>query len=338
MLRRALPGLAFSVLLILGFATSLPAPAQDTAIPPVPLGACDRICLTGILETYLGALTRHQPTGAPIASNAKFTENSVQIPLGEGLWLGVTEGPTTFRVSAIDPTTGQIGFYGLLKAWGTPALVAIRLKVVGTKITEIEHIIVRQLRPGAMPNLITPRPGLLEDVAPRERNSREAMTHIAQSYFDAIEQDKGGLAPFADECERHENGLQTTTNKVAPALPAGAGPDSLAAMVGKISMLGCKAGIDSGVLSYITRVEPRRILVVDEQKGLVFAFPMFVHRGDKQYIEIKGVPGVDRLPTSGLGASNLIAGEIFKIRNLKIYEIEAVGLLLPYMSHTGWDD
>ena len=310
------------------------APSGAAAIP----GGCDRICLTGILEQYLGALARHQPTGAPLASNLKFTENTVKIPVGEGLWLGVTEAATTFRLSAIDASTGQIGFYGLLKAWGTPALVTIRLKVENSKITEAEHIVVRQLRPAAMPNLITPRAGLIEDVAPRERNSREAMTHIALSYFDAIEQDKGGLAPFADECERHENGLQTTTNKAPPPLPPGSGPGSLAEAVGKISMLGCKAGIDSGVLSYITRVEPRRILVVDEQKGLVFAFPMFVHRGDKQYIEIKGVPGVDRLPTSGLGASNLMAGEIFKIRNLKIYEIEAMGLLLPYMSGTGWEN
>lgn len=356
MLRRALSRLTVSGFLILGFSASLPASAQSTsAVSPPPSaaaspldatqpaaapapGGCDRICLTGILEQYLGALARHKPTTAPIASNVKFTENTVQIPLGEGLWLGVTEAPTTFRVSAIDTTAGQIGFYGLLKAWGAPTLVVIRLKVVNTKITEIEHLIARPLRPAALPNLITPRPGLIEDVAPRDRNSREALTHIATSYFDAIEQDNGTLTPFADECERHENGLQTTTNKVAPPLPPGAGPGSLAEAVGKISMLGCKAGIDSGVLSYITRVEPRRVLIVDEQKGLVFAFPMFVHRGDKQYIEIKGVPGVDRLPTSGLAASNLMAGEIFKIRNLKIYEIEALGVLLPYMSRTGWEE
>jgi hypothetical protein len=241
-------------------------------------------------------------------------------------------------MSAIDPASGQAGFYGLMKAWGTPALVAIRLKVVGGKIVEAEHIIARPLRAAAMTNLVTPRPGLIEDVAPRERNSREAMTHIALSYFDAVEKDKGELAPFADECERHENGVQTTTNKTQPALPTGAVPGSLAEALGKISMLGCKANIDSGVLSYITRVEPRRPLIVDEQKGLVFAFPMFVHRGDKPFIEIQGVPGVDRIPASGLGASNVMAGELFKIRNGKIYEIEGVGVALPYMSRTGWDE
>ena len=340
MLRRAIAVLSLGLVCI---SASTLASAQTTAPPSVTdsLGApgtCDRTCLTGILELYLGALARHQPSGAPLAPNAKFTENTVKIPVGEGLWLGVTEPPTTFRVSVIDPTAGQVGFFGLLKAWGTPVLVAIRLKIQGDKIIEAEHIVARQIRPAAVTNLITPRAGLIEDVAPRERNSREAMNHIVLSYFDAVEQDKGALAPFADECERHENGIQTTTNKAPPALPPGSGPGSLADAVGKISMLGCKAGIDSGVLSYITRVEPRRPLIVDEQKGLVFAFPMFIHRGDKSSIEIKGVQGVDRIPISGLGASNLMAGEIFKIRNLKIYEIEAVGVLLPYMSRTGWED
>jgi hypothetical protein len=315
--------------------TAEPAsPADVSAAAP---GTCDRICLSGILEQYLGALARHQPSTAPLASNIKFTENTVKIPVGEGLWLGVTDPPSTFRVSVIDVRSGQVGFYGLLKAWGTPALVAIRIKIEGGKITEAEHIVARQLRQAAMANLIMPRPGLLEDVPPKERNSREAMAHIANAYFDAIEQDKGELAPFDDTCERHENGLQTTTNKTAPPLPPGTEPGSLAEAFSKIAMLGCKAGIDSQVLSYITRIQPRRPLVVDEQKGLVFAFPMFIHRGDLQYIDIKGVPGVDRIPSSGLGASNLIAGEIFKIRNSRIYEIEAVGVLLPYLSATGWE-
>jgi hypothetical protein len=315
---------------LLGFA-SLPSAAQDSL-------ACDRICLTGTLEQYISALTKHEPAAAPLASNIKFTENTVRIPVGEGLWIGVTEGPTTFRVSVIDPVSSQAGFYGLIKAWGRPALVAIRIKVASGKITEAEHIVARTLRQQAMANLVTPRPGLLEDVQPKERNSREAMTHIALSYFDAIELDKGEVAPFADECVRHENGIQTTSNKSPPALPPDAGPGTLTYAFAKIGTLGCKAGIDSQVLSYITRVDPRRPLIVDEQKGLVFAFPMFVNRGDVATIDIKGVEGVDRIPAASLGASNLMAGEIFKIRGSRIYEIEGVGVQLPYLSSTGWDE
>jgi hypothetical protein len=319
--------------------TAEPATVQPAPVAPATGGsACDRICLTGLLEQYLSALAQHDPSAAPLAPEVRFTENTVKIPVGEGLWLGVTQPPTTFRVAVIDPVSSQAGFYGLLTAWGRPALVAIRIKVQGNKITEAEHIVARQLRPQAMTNLVTPRAGLLEDVPPKERNSREAMTHIALSYFDAIELDRGEVAPFADECQRHENGLQTTGNKTPPPLPPGSKPGSVADAIAKIGMLGCKAGIDSQVLSYITRIEPRRPLIVDEQKGLMFTFPMFVHRGDVQSIQIKGVPGVESIPASSLGASNLMAGEIFKIRNSRIYEIEAVGVLLPYLSSTGWDD
>jgi hypothetical protein len=37
----------------------------------------------------------------------------------------------------------------------------------------------------------------------------------------------------------------------------------------------------------------------DEQKGLVYSFPMFQHRGAVHEIKIKGVPGVDVLHMNG---------------------------------------
>ena len=58
-----------------------------------------------------------------------------------------------------------------------------------------------------------------------------------------------------------------------------------------VRILSCTAQIDSQVLSCITRLWPRRLAVVDEQKGLVFAFPMFNHRGGVRSIRIKGLPG-----------------------------------------------
>jgi hypothetical protein len=101
-----------------------------------------------------------------------------------------------------------------------------------------------------------------------------------------------------------------------------------------IGTLDCTAQIDSQVLSFITRLWPRRLAVVDEQKGLVFAFPMFNHRGGVRTITIQGVPGVDTIPMGG-GTSNLKAREIFKIRAGKIHEIEAMGTSLPYGTKSG---
>ncbi len=161
------------------------------------------------------------------------------------------------------------------------------------------------------------------------------MLKIADSYFDSIEQSNGDAAPFAGDCERHENGIQTTTNKPGQAGPPMAGDENAAAM-SKLRSLGCHDSMNTSTLSYITGIRPRRLLIVDEEKGLVFTFPMFVHRGAVRKIDIVGVPGVTTIRRD-FGPINLQAGEIFKIRGGKIHEIEANGFLLPYGASTGWE-
>jgi hypothetical protein len=301
------------------------APAEQS-------GSCDRTCLTGLVDQYLAALVRHDPTGLPLATDVKFTENTATIPLGDGLWVGASEAPTTFRIYAADPVSHQAAFYGVMKEFNKPIIFALRLKMEGGKITEIEHIVVRDVRPAGLPNLVTPRPGLVEIIPPDDRVSRDEMFKIANSYFDSIEQSNGDVAPYADDCVRHENGMQTTTNKAPTAGPLGAAASPLA----KIGRLGCAASMDTHGLMYITKVWPRRVLVLDEERGLAFSFPMFVHRGNVRSIKISGVPGVDTIPMN-FGPIDLQAAEIFAIRNGKIHEIEAMGYLLPYNAKTGWE-
>lgn len=91
--------------------------------------------------------------------------------------------------------------------------------------------------------------------------------------------------------------------------------------------------------SYFDAIEQTNARVApfaDEEYGLVFGFPMFVHRGDVRTIRIAGVPGVTTIPRP-FGPINLQAGEIFKIRSGKIHEIEANGFLLPYGAPSGWE-
>jgi hypothetical protein len=298
---------------------------------------CDRTCLTNLVDQYLAALVKHDPTGLPLASKYKYTENTATLPLGDGLWVGASEAPTTFKIYAADPTSHQVAFFGVMKEFNKPIILALRLRVENGKITEIEHVVVRNIRPAGLPNLVTPRPGLVETVPPAERVSREAMFRAANAYFDSIEQSNGDVAPYADDCIRHENGMQTTTNKTpqpGPLDAAGGGADSSA--FAKISALGCRDSMNTHILSYITKVWPRRLIVIDEEKGLVFGFPMFVHRGNVRSIKVSGVPGVDTVPMN-FGPIDLQAAEIFKIRGGEIHEIEAMGYLLPYNSKTGWE-
>jgi hypothetical protein len=310
------------------------APAAKPAAAPAAQ-ACDRACLAGLMERYIDALPTHTAKGLPLAKGVKFTEQAARIPVGDGLWVSATEAPTTFKIIVADPTSGQAGFFGVMKQWGKPVLLAARLRVQNGQITEIEHVIAPDLRESSMKNLQTPRPGLLEDAPKAERTPRAKMLAIASAYFDSIEQDDGAVAPFADDCVRHENGMQTTTNKTQQATPLDSAVTNNSALA-KMGALGCRDAMNTHGLQYITMIRPRHLLIVDEQKGIVFGFPRFVHQGKVREEKIVGVPGVDTMPMN-FGPIDLQASEMFKITGGQIHEIEASGFLNAYRAPTGWD-
>lgn len=96
---------------------------------------------------------------------------------------GASEAPTTFKVYAVDPWSNQAGFYGVMKENDRPLIIALRLKVIDGEITEIGHILARNMRADRMQNLITPRAAFLADVPAAERTSREDMMNAANFLF-----------------------------------------------------------------------------------------------------------------------------------------------------------
>src|ERR1019366_7046423 len=285
-MRRTFLAVAATVVVLFAGLSARPAGAQAAS--------CDRACLTNMVDQYIAAVVKHDPSGVPFAPGLKYTENAAAIHIGDGLWVGASEGPTTFKIYAADPTSKQVAFYGVMKEFDKPIILALRLKVEDRKITEVGHVVVRSLREGGMANLVTPRPGLLETIPQSERVPRDQMFKAADSYFDAIEQSNGNLAPFADDCVRHENGMQTTSN-TSPVQPDSNGTPMTPGRL-KLRAMGCRDAINTHILSYITKIQPGRLIVIDEEKGLVFGFPMFVHRGNVRQIKIVGVEGVDTIP------------------------------------------
>jgi hypothetical protein len=93
------------------------------------------------------------------------------------------------------------------KAW-QPALVAIRLKLKDGKIVEAEHL-VTNVRKENMARLEEPRPGLLAEVPAARRLPHEELIRIGITYYPALDDNDGTLMPFAEDCERHENGMVT---------------------------------------------------------------------------------------------------------------------------------
>ncbi|MBN2320143.1 MAG: hypothetical protein JXR49_13755 [Acidobacteria bacterium] len=75
---------------------------------------------------------------------------------------------------------------------------------------------------------------------------------------------------------------------------------------------------------------------IDEAKGLVFAFSIFRHDGEPEALKITGVPGITEL-SNEYGVFDLPAAHVFKIRNGRIHEIEAIGYIADSGITNGWE-
>jgi hypothetical protein len=325
---------------ILGISAPLFA-AQDSE--------CDRECLVNFMKQYLTALVKHDPTAVPFAEEVKFVENTANIPVGKGLWVTASGGPTEFQIYAADPVAQQVACLVMMKEVDEDVLLGARLKLEDIKIREAEHHVIRDLDSSpfgkmGLNNLKKPRPGLLEDVPAAERMPRWQLLKIGRSYYDALTKEDGTLAPFAKECERHENGM-TTAGGPPPKLPSG--PDAkidpemkeiLEAMAASGPVANtCEAQISTGAFAYITEILDRRVLIADQQKGLAVGFSMFYHDSTLKEFPYKKPSGEIEMRPSWQGTFNLPAMHIYKIKKGKIYEIEATGFTLPYGTKSGWE-
>jgi len=285
--------------------------------------ACNRTCLRDMASSYLAALVAHDPSRVPLAADVRFVENVTPMKPGEGLWKTASEAPTTFAIYVPDPVSQQVGFIGMMKADGKPIELGLRLKVRHGRIVEAEHLIAGNLRDSMLANLHAPRPGLLAVVPKEARSTHAQLLAIGATYYEALVKGDGSLSPFADDCERHENGMITTPAALMGA-PAGS------------PKVGCAAQLDTKAMSYIKRIEPRRVWIADRETGLVFGLSQFRHPMKQDHVDIVGYPGVTQLPMK-FKPFDLPAAHIFKVSGGKIHEIEAMGFMAPYDSKTGWE-
>jgi hypothetical protein len=282
------------------------------------------------MERYLAALPKHDPSVLPLAPNVKLVENTEVTPLGKGLWETATGGPTNFKIFVADPFSGEVAFMGVIGENNKPTILGARLKVVDGKITEIDHLVVHSGNQPLNPNMKKLRPDFIEPVGPSHRVPRDQMLKIANSYYEAIIQDNGTIAPFADECQRRENGGITAF--YYDQTPEEAAKDDFSVF----SRMKCSDQLSTGVMSYITDINRRRFIAVDEEMGLVFAYSIFVHNGEPKIMKITGVPGITERPNN-YGPFDLPAAHVFKIRDGKIYNIEAIGYLAAHGIKNGWE-
>jgi hypothetical protein len=189
-------------------ATQSPAIAQDRSYADVfgPLlrrANCDAACLGKLMDQYLAAMTAHDPSRLPLDKEVRFTENTNEMALGDGLWQTVS-AVLPQRIVITDPTSGEVVYYGAVMENGRTSLLYVRLKERIGRITEIETGVIREVvgNFGSFTALQGPLSDWNETLVPSQRRSRQELIALVNQYFEGIEQSNGDIVPFDPSCVR----------------------------------------------------------------------------------------------------------------------------------------
>jgi hypothetical protein len=234
--------------------------SNTAAIAQSSGSACTRENLQAITDKFFAALEAHNPTSAPLASNVRYTENGIEVPIGKGVWETVIK--TTFKRGMVD--TQKCGTHTQTvmeeKDNSKPILYGVRLKVEENKISEIEAIVVRGEQVLDVPAILATKDQDWDILPPEQRSSRLAMMAAADDYFGLFVKEKkrkvSDLA-YSGFCDRWENGAITTKggmNQDVPMPRHNCSPEGFADM---------------------TETHGPRRFLVDEEKGVVVAYVLF---------------------------------------------------------------
>jgi hypothetical protein len=274
------------------------------AAPPFSAHAaenCDRECLRGFITRYLDAMVSHDPKALPTSNTVRFTEDTVERKLGEGLWKTASQ-LRSYREDILDVRQGVAASQVVVEENGSPDMLMLRLKIVDQKITEIETQVTRNQKEGAIfevKALQSPNKVMSEVPPKSELLLRDEAIKIAQLYpaglkigsFTSVD------APFASTAYRLENGRIT------------AGPGC--------SRAGCENLKTQTIMKHPAITT--RVAAVDEQLGIVLLRMNF---GD----------------TGSYGPGNaLIVWEAFKVYGGQIHAVEAFMRVMPATAGSGWD-
>jgi hypothetical protein len=330
--------------------------AQPRIVPP-----CDRACLEGYVDRYLDAMLANDVSPKLFARDVKFTENGVRLPLGnEGLWFGMS-GRGRYKFYVPDVETQQVAFIGTVienartrganTGEGDMVALAVRLKVVGGLISEVEQLAIRPETtlggargggagggaPAAGARAAGPAapaagaraagPG-----APAAGGGRGAAAPAGgrgggASTGDRVEAMKEPhpifreVIPEAKRPSREQ--LIETANYYFTGLSRNDGKgyypftDDCDRFENGMAttQTNCKAQFENTLKGVVSRVRDRRFVAVDRERGIVFTFAFFDHEQINWTWQL---------------------AELFKIENGQIRRVEAVFHKAPYGIPSGW--
>lgn len=314
--------------------TSYLAPrANAFGIGPIPLD-CDRACLEDVVDQYLAAVVVHDPSPVPFSEDVMYTENNQVMEIGDGFWKTAEDRGRYTHIFA-DPEAGQVAFMGTMIEAGGPILLSLRLRIQLGRITEVESVFFKP--GGGGPNNIAsmdaphvPEPFWFKSIPAENQTSRQELIAVADAYFTGLEKNDGrgvngtGTYPFTDDCNRLENGSQTTN----VALAAGQDPNAL-----NVFSMSCQEAFSLGMYYVVQNIHQRRYTVVDRERGVVYAHSVLdqgtVNSGTLSDGRPHSYAGFNR-------PSSILVTEAFLIEDGKIRSIEMVGPSAPYHINSPW--
>jgi hypothetical protein len=269
-------------------------------LPQAPAAAatCDRACLTGLVTTYVDALVAHDPSKLPMAVNARYTEDSHDAKLGEGIWKSIT-AKGSFRHDYIDTTKQIAASHVHFMEGQTNVMYSVLLHVTDGKIAGIETL-VQRVKPGDRfqpTELGKPVRGMETPIPAGKKMARADMIKTALTYTEGLRIGNftDGGTPFSKEAYRVENGVIT----------AGEGCGR-----GDCNMYAQRIIVHPGILASVA--------AVDEEKGVVLLWMNF---GD----------------TGSYGEGNsLVTYEAFKVWGGEIHAVNAFFATLPLSTPRYW--
>ena len=260
---------------------------------------CDRACLKSMITKYVDAMVAHDPSKLPLAASVRFTEDSQELKLGEGLWKTVAK-KGDFRQDYIDLKKQIAASHVMLLEDNAQVLYSVVLRVANQKIAGIETLVDRitptsRFKPDSLDN---PLPGMSAPVPAGKRMPRAEMIQAALRYPEGLRIGSftDAKTPFSKEAYRVENGTFI-------AGVGGPRPNAPGMFTQKIMLH--------------PDVKPS-VAAVDEEEGIVLLWMNF---GD----------------TNSYGPGNaLITFEAFKVWGGEIHAINAFFRTQPKETQRGW--
>ncbi|HTR39762.1 MAG TPA: hypothetical protein VMH80_28000 [Bryobacteraceae bacterium] len=272
---------------------------------------CDRVCLDGLVKQVLQAMLAHDASRLPLATGVRYSENGQFIAIGDGLWgtAGKIEMPGAgeYAASYADPANGTAAYWGATNEHGTPGVLALRIKVSGGKISEIEAVDVREESVGPRGGTMTlMRPPLPVELKPASLGALDPVflekagpipPALITAYLDGLEQQSSKGVRFSPGCKSRDNAVEV---KSGCALP----------------------------MEGTTAVRDRRILVADAERGVVIAVAMIDNPGT----------GPAGAPASQLVPSTYMVPQLIKIENGSIARVEGLVKWMPFGYTSAWSE